>query len=254
MVLAQAAPAAPASSNVARAWTLLEQGVADKNFEHRVHALDALALLPGTPRVRPLVEKSLGDEKEQVRAVAATALGEMKSRPSIPKLRAALDDKDPSVFLAAARSLYLMGDPEAYDILYEVVIGEKKSGDGLVRSQVKILENPKAAAKLGAEVGLSFVPFGGLGYRIFRMSREDKTSPIRAEAAIKLATDPDPIASQALKRIATDPKEIVRSAAFEAIARRRDRSLLPVAVKGMDDEDELVQYHAAAAVIRLSSK
>lgn len=233
---------------------MLEQGVADKSPEDRVHALDALALLPASPRARPLVEKGLTDEKDEVRAAAATALGELKSRTSIPKLRKALDDPSPSVFLAAARSLYLMGDPEAYDILYEVVIGEKKSGDGLVRSQVKMVQNPKALAKLGTEVGVSFIPFGGLGYRVFRMTTEDKASPIRAEAAIKLASDPDPIASQALKRVATDPKEIVRSAAFEAIARRRDRSLLPIAVQGLEDEKELVRYHAAAAVIRLSSK
>jgi len=45
----------------------------------------------------------------------------------------------------------------------------------------------------------------------------------------------------------------VRAAAVEAIARRRDRSLLPSAEIRFSDRNAKVRYSAAAAAIRLSA-
>jgi hypothetical protein len=61
----------------------------------------------------------LTDEKPEVRAGAAAALGNMKSRKSIPKLKAMMDDEDPAVVLATAHSLDLMHDNSAYEVYYE---------------------------------------------------------------------------------------------------------------------------------------
>jgi HEAT repeat protein len=47
-------------------------------------------------------------------------------------------------------------------------------------------------------------------------------------------------------------KWLVRAAAYNAIAKRGDPSLKGTAVSGLQDEQDEVQYAAAAAVIRLS--
>jgi HEAT repeat protein len=52
------------------------------------------------------VEASLVDGDSQIRQKAAVTLGRMKSRPSIPKLRERLEDKDPDVRLSAACALW----------------------------------------------------------------------------------------------------------------------------------------------------
>jgi hypothetical protein len=51
----------------------------------------------------------------------------MKSRTSIPKLRAAIDDPDPSFALAAAHSLDLMHDNSAFEVYYEILNGQRKA-------------------------------------------------------------------------------------------------------------------------------
>ena len=43
--------------------------------------------MPNDAKAIKLAEKALNDEKPEVRSAAATALGDMKSRTSIPKLR-----------------------------------------------------------------------------------------------------------------------------------------------------------------------
>jgi hypothetical protein len=63
---------------------------------------------------------------------------------SIPlsKLKAILNDKEPAVVLASARSLFLLGGrEEGYDFDYEVLIGERKAADGFVQSQMNGLKD-----------------------------------------------------------------------------------------------------------------
>jgi HEAT repeat protein len=61
--------------------------------------------MPNDAKAVRLAEKALNDDKPDVRSAAAAALGDMKSRTSILKLREALDDKEPSVAPAAAHAL-----------------------------------------------------------------------------------------------------------------------------------------------------
>jgi HEAT repeat protein len=71
-------------------------------------------------------QKALDDKEPAVRAAAATALGQMGSTPSIPRLRKTLADSDASVALAAAQALHTLNDPVAYDVFYEVLTGQRK--------------------------------------------------------------------------------------------------------------------------------
>jgi HEAT repeat protein len=238
---------------VENAWTILSDGARDKSYEKRSKAVHALGLIAGDSRARTMAEAALSDEREEVRATAADVLGMMKAKESIPKLKAAVNDKATGVVFSAANALFAMGDPDAYRVYYAVLTGEKKSGDPLLESQMKMLKDSKALSKLGFEAGLGFVPFGGVSYKVVKMATADDVSPVRAAAAAKLVTDPDPKTAQALAKSASDEKWLVRAAVVGALARRNDPSALKAITPLLSDENDIVRFNAAAAVIQLSA-
>jgi len=236
-----------------QAWSILQGGFGDESASTRTQAVRALALLPGNQKAVAAAETALEDEKPQVRAAAATTLGQMCSTGSIPKLRKALSDDDASVVLAAAHALRTLKDPVAYKVFYEVLTGERKSAEGIVGQGMETLKDGKKAAKLGFEEGIGFVPFADIGYSAVKAVTKDDASPVRAAAANILANDPDPRSGQALVQAASDKKWIVRVAALEAIAKRGDQKLLSGIVSAMSDQNEAVRMTAAAAVFKLSA-
>jgi HEAT repeat protein len=209
--------------------------------------------MPNDARALELAEKALDDDKPEVRSAAAAALGDMKARRSIPKLREALDDDDPLVALAAAHSLELMHDASAYQVYYEVLTGQRKAGRGLIASQTSFLKDPKKMARLGFEEGLGFIPFAGIGWEAIKKVTKDDSSPVRAAAAKVLAKDPDPAATKALADAVGDKNWLVRAAALEALAKRGDPSVLNIVRMYVSDEKDAVKYTAAAAVLRLTA-
>ena len=237
-----------------KAWDMLQTAIADKRSGERTDGVRALGLLRDNSRARQLAEDSLQDRTPQVRAAAATALGQMHSTASIPKLEAALADRKVPVVLAAAQSLReLKDDSAAYEIYYDLLTGEKKSGDGLIAQQIDTLKNPKELAKIGFAEGIGFVPFAGMGWDAYRTIHKKDPNPVRAVAATYLAHDPDPASAKALVKATRDKNWIVRAAAVQALAQRDDPSLLPKVQHSMADRNAKVRYSAAAAVIRLSS-
>ena len=236
-----------------KAWETLKQGAADESYQVRAKIFRAVALLTGNQTAQEMAESALADERPEVRSAAASALGQMGARTAIPKLLQAVKDEDVSVVLSATDALFRLNDPAAFQVYYAVLLGEKKSGEGLVESQIKMLKDPKAMAQMGFEVGMGFVPFAGAGYGVFKAVRKDDSSPVRAAAATKLAADPDPKSGEALAKTASDPKWIVRAAVIDSIARRGDPSLLTAVIPLLDDENETVKFSAAAAIVRLSA-
>jgi HEAT repeat protein len=216
-------------------------------------AIRVLGLMPNDPKALQIAEKALADDRPEVRTAAVTALGDMKSRSSIPKLKLALDDNDPAVALAAAHALDEMHDNSAYEVYYEVLTGQRKAGRGLIASQTAVLRDPKKMALLGFEQGIGFVPFADIGWVAFRTITKDDTSPVRAAAAKVLAKDPDPTVTKALADAADDKSWLVRAAALEALAKRGDPTVLDAVSPHMSDKREAVRYTAAAAVLRLSA-
>jgi HEAT repeat protein len=199
------------------------------------------------------VEQVLTDPDPKVRAAAARALGPMEAESSQPRLKALLNDKEPFVVLAAAHSLFLLGDRgEVYDIDYEVLNGERKSADGFVASQISELRDPKAVAAMGLETGIGFMPFGGEAYEVYKRVRKDDVTPVRVAAAKELAADRDPKIDLALSKACSDKKWPVRAAAVYAIAKRDNPALLSAVMPVMDDKNATVRYEAAAAVLRLT--
>jgi hypothetical protein len=142
-------------TSTARAWVILQQGLKSHRAEERANAVHALRLLPHNPRAQEMAENALTDQCPTVRAAAARALGPMGSVSSAPKLKAVLNDKEPAVVLAAARSRFMLGErEEPYEIDYEVLTGERKSANGFVKSQINELKDPKADAMIGVETGI----------------------------------------------------------------------------------------------------
>jgi len=242
----------PAQPPEQTAWEILQAGVESDKADQRAAAVHVLGLLQLQPRARQLADKGLLDNDSRVRAAAATALGQMGAKESIPRLREALRGEDSEVVFAAADALYRLGDESAYEVYYAVLMGERKSGQSLMERQEKMIKDPKALARLGLEGGLGFIPFGSIGYGAVRALRRDDVSPVRAAAAQRLIRDADPKSAQALVKCVADEKWIVRAAVAEAIAKREDPTLLEAVLPLLTDENRTVCFSAAAAVIRLS--
>jgi HEAT repeat protein len=236
-----------------QAWEILRANVSEKDTGKRAQAVRVLGLLRSESEALEMARKALGDEKPEVRAAAATALGQMHARPSIPRLRTLLSDKEPSVVLAAASALMTFKDQSAYDVYYEVLTGERKTGKGLITGEMQTMRDPKKLAEQGFNEGIGFVPFAGIGWSAFKTLRTDDVSPIRAAAAKMLADDKDPESGDALVQAASNKSWIVRAAALESIAKRGDPNLLEGIVGALADENTSVRSTAAATVIRLST-
>ena len=204
----------------AKAWLVLQKGVTSNHADKRANAVHALRLLSHNLRAQSIAENALSDSSSRVRAAAARSLGLIRAVPALPKLKAALNDKEPAVVLAAARSLFLLGErQDAYEIDYEVLAGERKSAHGFVASQIDGLRDPVAVAKMGIETGIGFAPFGGEAYEVYKRITKDDTTPVRVAAAKELATDREPKISAALAKACSDKNWRVRLAAVFAIAK-----------------------------------
>ena len=252
-LLSVSTDASPAPAHSARAWTILEQGAASGSNDTRARAVESLGLLVKNDRARKLAESKLKDEDAAVRAAAATTLGQIGLKASTPALTAAVRDNEAGVVFACASSLLRLGDATAYRVYYAVLTGERKTGEPLLESQLKMLKDPEALARIGFEQGIGFIPFGGIGLTVFKSFKADNVSPVRAAAAQRLASDPDPASGRALAAATADEKWLVRASAVSAIAARGDRSLESSVVARLDDENETVRFNAAAAVVRLES-
>jgi HEAT repeat protein len=134
-----------------------------------------------------------------------------------------------------------------------VLNGSRKSGKGLIASQVSVLRDPKKMAELGFEQGIGFIPFAGIGWGAIQAIRKDDSSPVRAAAAKVLARDPDPATTKALAEATGDKSWIVQSAALEALANRGDPAALATVEPFISDEKGAIRFTAAAAVIRLTA-
>jgi HEAT repeat protein len=242
---------APALNSREEAWQLLDDAYTGDKTSQRADAVRVLGLMPGDPKALKMAEKALDDEKPEVRVAAATALGEMKSKTSIPKLVKAMDDKDPTVALAAAHALDLMHDERAYDVYYEILTGERKSSEGLIASQTKMLKDPKKLAELGFSEGIGFIPFASIPWEAFKVIKKDDSSPVRVAAAKVLAKDPDPASTKALEKAAGDKSWLVRAAALESLSNRGDPRALDTVELYMSDDKDAVKYTAAAASLHL---
>ena len=238
---------------VRRAWDTLEQGQNSRNTRERINAVSALAELPGDAHAAELAEAAIADKNADVRAAAALTLGRIGSVRSIPLLKEALKDKDTKVAFAASSGLLGCGDSSGYAVYREVLVGKRKSGEGPVEEEKKLVKDPKAMTMMMLGVAIGFAPYAGYGWATFEVLSKDYGGPVRVEAAQKLANDPDPETREALVQATSNKNWKVRVAALEALAQRADPGLLDALMPHLSDKNQAVRCAAAVGIIRLSA-
>jgi len=244
----------PISDLEEKSWLILQTGLHSKRAAQREEAVKALSLLEGNRQAIRFTLRAMRDKNPQVRAAAASTLGQLHATATLPALRAAVSDKDASVMLAATHALFVMKDPLAYEIYYAILMGDKKTSAGMIQSQVDRLKDPKQVAQMGLQEGIGFVPYAGMGYEAYRQLMKHDSSPVRAAAARFIALDPDSISEDALIQVAVADKNIfVREAALDALAERSDPKCIERLAINLDETKYPVRYRTAATVIRLAS-
>ena len=236
-----------------RAWDILEKGHNSRSTKERINAVKALGGLPGDAHAGELAEAAIADKDADVRAAAALSLGRIGSVRSIPLLKEALKDKDIKVAFAASSGLLWRGDPSGYAIYREVLVGKRKSGEGPVEDEKKLLKDPKAMTLMMLGVAIGFAPYAGYGWATFEVLSKDYSGPVRVEAAQKLANDPDPETREALVQATSNRNWKVRVAVLEALAQQADPGLLDALMPLLSDKNQAVRCAAAVATIRLSA-
>ena len=234
-----------------QAWTLLKDASQDKDVKHRAQAFQAMGILHPAGDAVKILEDGLDDKSPVVREAAARSLGEMRSTASIPKLQAAVDDKDFGVSLAATAALVTMKNDAGYDADFEILTGARKSGEPLTQQASRTLHDRDKLVMLSVEQGMGFAPFGGFAVAAFEAMKKNSTAPVRAAAALALAHDPDERSARALVIATGDKDWIVRVAAIRAIGLRDDASLARELKIPMADQRPEVRFTAAASIIRL---
>lgn len=238
---------------VQTAWSILEKGHMSRNAKERVNAVRALEQLPGDAHAVELAEEGIKDRKSDVRAAAALTLGRLNSVRSIPLLQEALKDKSIQVDFAASNALLSLGDASGYTIYYQVLTGKRKSGEGPVEEQMRLVRDPKAMSLMVLDIAVGFAPYGGYSWAVIQVISKDYAGPVRIEAVEKLAKDPNVETETALIKAAADKNWRVRAAALEVLARRNDPRLLDTLATHFSDKKQAVRCIAAAGYIHLSS-
>lgn len=244
-----------ARSYADEAWRVLWLGLHNPRASHRLEAVKSLSLMTGNHHAFVFALRALNDKDFHVRAAAAATLGNLHDKNAVPALKSALTDKEASVMLAAAHSLYLFKDPAAYEIYYAILMGDKKTSSGLIQEQIDKLKDPKQMVEMGFQEGLGFVPYGGAGYEAYRTIVKRGNDSARAAAARFLALDPDPLSEDALIQTAlADKKVAVREAALDALTERDDPRSIERLAKNLQENVYAVRYRTAAVILHLGSK
>jgi HEAT repeat protein len=241
------------------AWEVLKPGLTDNNPLTRRQAVTATGSVGLDPEAIRLVETAMKSDKDElIRATAAAELGEMKSRASIPALRAALDDPAGEVGFAAAKALWDMGDKTGRGFIEDVVAGQQAATDGGVHGALhradRLRHDPKQMAIVGAKSasGALLGPFN-IGVIAAEQVFKGGAEAARMQALNLLAQDCDPQTFKLLETATTDDKTWAeRATAAKALGRCGNPDAIPKLEENLSNSNAAVRFMAAAAIIRLS--
>jgi HEAT repeat protein len=241
------------------AWETLDRGLQHGEAEFRQKAITAVGTIGSEPKAVGKVTQLLHDKNTFVRQKAAATLGEMGSPEAIPGLQAALDDDEPEVSFAAAKSLATLGDPSAREILLQVMEGERKDRPGFIQAALRNAKHrltPAQLALMGAKQAAALFPPSSIGLElaqeIAKDSKKSSGAAGRVIAAGLLAKDPDPNNIAVLEWALGDDSSTVRAAVAEALGKCGTRDTIPKLAPLMSDDSHAVRYMAAAAIVKLN--
>jgi HEAT repeat protein len=251
-------PASALAQPEKTAWDVLKLGLADTNPLNRRQAVTATGSIGLDPEAVRLVEAALHDNDLLIRATAAAELGEMKSRQSIPALKAALDDPSGEVGFAAAKALWDMGDKTGRGFIEDVVAGQQTATDGGVKGALhranRLRYDPKAMTVLGLKEasGALLGPFN-IGVIAAEQVFKNGAVAVRMEALNLLAEECDAQTFKLLEAAAVDDKTWAeKAAAAKALGRCGDPDAIPQLEQNLSNSNAAVRFMSAAAIIRLS--
>ncbi len=238
------------------AWSLLTSAATNnKHADLRMQGLAALGALGSSPRAASLISEAMKDPDVDVRTAAILAAGQTKNRSFLTPLRTLLDDREPQVAVAAASTLWKMGDHSGEDILIAVADGERKASAGLVDSARHTvsndLHNPSTLARIGALQGASMLlgPFGfGItAYEYIHKNGGDSARTLAIELLAEQKTRP--IHDELISAL-TDKDVGVRAAAVKALGEYHDAPTAAAIANVFYDPKPPVRLTAAAAYLR----
>ncbi len=244
----------PDSALRKRAWAIIEAAAHDKEGARRAKAIRAAGVLKSEGQALDLVTGALADKDPDVRAAAAESLGEMRAVSAIPQLEAALSDPQYSVVMAAAAALVVLKNDEGFEVDYELLTRERKTGEPITQQAKDTMRDRNKMITLVIEQGLQFAPFGGYGVAAWQaLHTMNNTAPVRAQAALSLARDPDPRSGAALLRAVSDKQWMVRAAALKALGLRNDAHFALKLAPSLVDSVDAVRFAGAATIYSLSA-
>ena len=147
-ILLAAAGVARAQNPEQDAWNVLETGMSDSNASERAVAVRGTRLNPSASSK----DGRKGSARQGSRSARGRCdcSGKMGSKHSVEKLRELLKDTESPVVMAATQALKTLGDEKAYEVYFAILTGERKSGEGLMDEQMKMLHDPKKLAQLAS--------------------------------------------------------------------------------------------------------
>jgi HEAT repeat protein len=238
------------------AWAILTDGLQDANPARRVQDVSAMGIMRPQPKAIALVESAFEDKDYSIRQAACVALEQMKSKPSIPKLKEELNDKAPEVVFAAAKALYSMGDPTGREVLVAVLLGDQADTSGFFASSIHDMKakmhDTKGLLLIGVKEGAgAFLGPASMGIPVAEGLLKDSNANGKTVAAALLSKDTQPDALKAIRQALGDKNWTVRAAASRALALTDKTEAFDDIAALLNDVKIEVQYSAAAAVIRL---
>ncbi len=240
------------------------------------HALGAL----GAAEATPALAERLRDEDIDVCVDAALALGALGSQAAIAPLEESLyKDPDGEVKIAVVESLATFAAPQTIPLLMqiaerrptEMIFDESTEWDPwwdmqraavLALGRARVSEAAPMLARLldeedrqdiDAEIMAVLAELGDAGERTLLERLRHRSEQVRRRAATALGRGSSPAGIEALSRALDDDSPHVRSAALEALEKRRGRHALPAILRLYRDPDAGVRRAAIRVGTRLGA-
>lgn len=172
--------------------------LADPSVDVRRAAVNAVAQSDPTRAAKALVDRYQTESSMAVKLNIISVLGDLKSVPAVPLLRAALDDPYPQFRSEAVRALGAVNTPACREAILTALSDEAEA--------VRI-----AAADAAGRTGLTeAIP-------LLEKNLSDHVPMVRRASTIALTAIGGPAALSALRKVQNDPDMSVRTPALEGI-------------------------------------
>lgn len=240
-----------------RALDILKDGLRDRNPDTRKQAVESLGLAGPREPFLSQAKAALEDKDLEVRLAAIDSIVDLKHPQTVRAMQNLLDDRTPEISFAAAKALWVLDEASGREAMISLLSGESKNASRFLAQQkretLRMLHTPKTLLRFAMETSFDFAPVPELDKGVSSVEGilSDPGVTGRAAIALLLGPDPHPEALVALRHALTDKNGSVRAAACHAIALRDDPALLPDLAKLLDDKTQAVRLRAAAGYLRL---